>query len=242
MHLVSSFSPIFPTAFLTPPDHSAYDHIKKRTQETANTKTQAMNALPVSATEFRVGTLHASASPPQPPCAVPRCPHVTALTHVTTFLVLFGVVWCSLALFGPKIFFHARPKRPPSRAEVQGRWVAADPLSGRSRRPKTVDEVCCFAYVRCVANQSKDAGPAVKEAMAFEEALKKLEGIVEAMESGDLPLESLLAKYEEGSRLVKVCQTKLEEAELKIQKLEKTASGDFVLKPGEPAPMQGNNG
>ena len=90
-----------------------------------------------------------------------------------------------------------------------------------------------------MANQAKDAGAAGKEAMAFEDALKKLEGIVEAMESGDLPLESLLAKYEEGSRLVKVCQTKLEEAELKIQKLEKTASGDLVLKPGEAGPMQG---
>ena len=36
------------------------------------------------------------------------------------------------------------------------------------------------------------------------------------MESGDLPLESLLARFEEGTRLVKTCQAKLEEAELKI--------------------------
>ena len=75
--------------------------------------------------------------------------------------------------------------------------------------------------------------------MPFETALKRLEGIVEAMESGDLALETLLEKYEEGSRLVKICQTKLEEAELKIQKLEKTASGDFSLKPAEPGPIQG---
>jgi exodeoxyribonuclease VII small subunit len=75
--------------------------------------------------------------------------------------------------------------------------------------------------------------------MPFEEALKKLEGIVEAMESGDLPLESLLEKYEEGSRLVKICQAKLEEAELKIQKLEKSASGEFLLKPADPGPIQG---
>ena len=105
--------------------------------------------------------------------------------------------------------------------------------------PKTMDEVCGLSYVHRVANQAKSAGAGGSEGLAFEEALKKLEGIVEAMESGDLPLESLLAKYEEGSRLVKVCQAKLEEAELKIQKLEKTASGDLVLKPGEPGPMQG---
>ncbi len=65
----------------------------------------------------------------------------------------------------------------------------------------------------------------------FEEALKKLEGIVEAMESDDLPLETLLAKYEEGSKLVKICQQKLAEAELKIQQLEKNAAGEMKLKP-----------
>lgn len=69
--------------------------------------------------------------------------------------------------------------------------------------------------------------------MPFEEALKKLEAIVEAMESGELPLEALLARFEEGAQLVKVCQGKLEEAELKIQKLEKNAAGDLALKPFE---------
>ena len=67
--------------------------------------------------------------------------------------------------------------------------------------------------------------------MPFEEALKKLETIVDAMESGDLPLESLLAKYEEGVKLAKVCQEKLAEAELKVQQLEKTAAGELKLKP-----------
>lgn len=61
--------------------------------------------------------------------------------------------------------------------------------------------------------------------------MKKLEGIVEAMESDDLPLEMLLAKYEEGTKLVKICQGKLAEAELRIQQLEKTAAGEMKLKP-----------
>jgi exodeoxyribonuclease VII small subunit len=65
----------------------------------------------------------------------------------------------------------------------------------------------------------------------FEEALKKLESIVESMESEDLPLESLLARYEEGTKLAQVCQAKLAEAELKIQQLEKSAAGDMKLKP-----------
>jgi exodeoxyribonuclease VII small subunit len=72
---------------------------------------------------------------------------------------------------------------------------------------------------------------AAKGSLPFEDALKKLEGVVETMESDDLPLETLLAKYEEGSRLVKICQEKLAEAELKIQQLEINAAGEMKLKP-----------
>ena len=65
----------------------------------------------------------------------------------------------------------------------------------------------------------------------FEEALKNLEAVVEAMEADDLPLETLLAKYEEGAKLVRICQEKLAEAELKIQQLEKNAAGEMKLRP-----------
>jgi len=86
-----------------------------------------------------------------------------------------------------------------------------------------------------VANAPKGGSQtgSVKNNLPFEEALKKLEGIVEVMESDELPLETLLAKYEEGTRLVKACQTKLAEAELKIQQLEKTSTGEIRLKPFE---------
>ena len=67
--------------------------------------------------------------------------------------------------------------------------------------------------------------------MSLEEALQKLEAIVEAMEAGDLPLEATLARYEEGMKLTSVCQTRLAEAELKIKQLEKTAAGELALKP-----------
>jgi exodeoxyribonuclease VII small subunit len=82
-------------------------------------------------------------------------------------------------------------------------------------------------------NPSKSAGQAPAKNLPIEDALKKLEGIVGAMESDDLPLEALLAKYEEGTRLVKICQEKLAEAELKIQQLEKSAAGEMKLKPFE---------
>ena len=53
------------------------------------------------------------------------------------------------------------------------------------------------------------------------------------MESEELPLETLLARYEEGTRLAQICQAKLVEAELKIQQLEKNAAGELKLKPVE---------
>jgi len=66
--------------------------------------------------------------------------------------------------------------------------------------------------------------------LPFEDALKKLESIVQEMESDELPLETLLARFEEGTRLARICQAKLAEADLKIQQLEKNASGELQLK------------
>lgn len=79
---------------------------------------------------------------------------------------------------------------------------------------------------------SKASSPAVppKDGPGFEAALKELEGIVEAMESEDLPLETLLRRYEDGVKLAQVCQTRLAEAEQKIVQLEQSVSGEFRLR------------
>jgi len=85
-----------------------------------------------------------------------------------------------------------------------------------------------------VASVPKNAGsdnPAKSNDLPFEEALKKLETIVESMESEDLPLETLLARYEQGTRLARLCQEKLGDAELKVQQLEKNSAGEMKLKP-----------
>ena len=74
--------------------------------------------------------------------------------------------------------------------------------------------------------------------LPFEEALKRLETIVESMEAQDLPLETLLARYAEGTQLSQVCQAKLNEAELKIQQLEKNPKGEMSL---TPAPIAEEN-
>ena len=57
--------------------------------------------------------------------------------------------------------------------------------------------------------------------LSFEDALSRLEAIVESMESGDVPLADLLARFEEGNKLLKVCETRLKDAELKIELLKK---------------------
>lgn len=66
---------------------------------------------------------------------------------------------------------------------------------------------------------------ATEARLSFEAALGQLETIVEAMESGDVPLAELLAKFEEGNRLLKICEARLKEAELKIEQLKKQKDG-----------------
>lgn len=53
----------------------------------------------------------------------------------------------------------------------------------------------------------------------FEESVERLEALIAAMENGDTPLADLVAKFEEGSKLLKQCQAQLKEAELKIEQL-----------------------
>ncbi|MEM1223383.1 MAG: exodeoxyribonuclease VII small subunit [Verrucomicrobiota bacterium] len=58
-----------------------------------------------------------------------------------------------------------------------------------------------------------------KTEISFEEAIDRLENLTESMENGDIPLADLLTKFEEGSKLLKACQSELKKAELKIEKL-----------------------
>lgn len=65
----------------------------------------------------------------------------------------------------------------------------------------------------------------------FEKALEKLEKIVEELESGDFSLDESLKKYEEGIKLARSCQQKLDKAKAKIETLIKKDDGDFEAKP-----------
>lgn len=67
----------------------------------------------------------------------------------------------------------------------------------------------------------------------FEEALKKLEKIVEELEKGNLSLDDALKKYQEGIELARQCGSKLENAKKKIDVLTKNKKCDLELKPLE---------
>lgn len=70
--------------------------------------------------------------------------------------------------------------------------------------------------------------------LKFEEALKKLESIVEGLEQGKISLEDSLKKYEEGIKLAKFCSEKLDEAEKKIEILSRDSSGKVKKQPFAP--------
>ncbi|MBK9119845.1 MAG: exodeoxyribonuclease VII small subunit [Phycisphaerales bacterium] len=72
--------------------------------------------------------------------------------------------------------------------------------------------------------------------LKFEEALTRLDAIVEAMEAGEIGVEESIARYEEAMQLAAHCRQILETAELRIQKIQLDATGraelsDFVAPP-----------
>ncbi|MFA7148355.1 MAG: exodeoxyribonuclease VII small subunit [Syntrophomonadaceae bacterium] len=67
------------------------------------------------------------------------------------------------------------------------------------------------------------------EEMKFEEALKKLEDIVEKLESGSLELEESIQLFEQGVKLSLYCQQQLKQAEGRVQRLVKNLNGEFEL-------------
>ncbi len=82
-----------------------------------------------------------------------------------------------------------------------------------------------------MAKKKETAKPAEK--MKFEDAMEELELIVKQMEEGGLTLEESIERFERGIRLSQVCSKQLEEAELKVEKLTKSVSGELEVEPFE---------
>ncbi len=92
-----------------------------------------------------------------------------------------------------------------------------------------------------------------KKDITFETAIVNLEEIIRSMEGGDLELDALLAKFEKGIGLLRVCEGRLKEAEGKIEVLTTKEMAGEPLKekdavtiedapiPDEAPPKEGEN-
>ncbi|MBO7670790.1 MAG: exodeoxyribonuclease VII small subunit [Oscillospiraceae bacterium] len=73
--------------------------------------------------------------------------------------------------------------------------------------------------VRNVQLRNRRNGALARKKLSFEEAMKRLEEIVSHLEKGDIPLEESIRLFEEGSGLLALCSSQLEEAEQKVSLL-----------------------
>lgn len=70
---------------------------------------------------------------------------------------------------------------------------------------------------------------------SFEQAMERLEEIVAQMEGDRMPLDEMVASYEEGMRLLKVCRKRIETARRRIEVITSDAEGKVVTEPFDPA-------
>jgi exodeoxyribonuclease VII small subunit len=108
----------------------------------------------------------------------------------------------------------------------------------RCEEPSPISpEVALFSVARLclIPRLPVSSKPKQRETeLNFEGAMDRLEKIVEQMESGKLPLEDLIVRYEEGMNLVKICQERLANAEQKIEIIARNSAGKTVVKEFEP--------
>lgn len=120
--------------------------------------------------------------------------------------------------------FHAAESRLNPHSLTVGLWNRlgwlVNPLGKAPRFP-----------LGCARVSKAGKATSAEAALPFEEALKQLESIVEAMETTDLPLDQLLERFEQGTRLAQACQGQLDLAEVRVQKLERSLGGRNELQP-----------
>ena len=79
------------------------------------------------------------------------------------------------------------------------------------------------------------------ENVSFEEAMKKLEELVRAMESSELPLDKMIDAYEQGNSLAKLCRNKLAKLEQRIEILSRDDNASGEWKTFDPSSSQDPN-
>ena len=66
------------------------------------------------------------------------------------------------------------------------------------------------------------------EKMTFEEAVKELERLVDALDKGDVSLDEAIAAYDRGSQLKDHCQKKLNEAKMKVESIQSSVENNII--------------
>ena len=69
----------------------------------------------------------------------------------------------------------------------------------------------------------------MSEKMSFEKSMERLEQIVRAMERGDAPLDESLKLFQEGTELVRSCGKMLDDAQIQVNKVIKSADGSPIM-------------
>ena len=67
----------------------------------------------------------------------------------------------------------------------------------------------------------------------FEEAMVKLEEIIDLLDEGGLPLEELESKFTEGMKLSEFCESRLREVEMRVEKILEKESAETIIEPFE---------
>lgn len=76
--------------------------------------------------------------------------------------------------------------------------------------------------------------------LKFEDAMSRLESIVDSMESGEIGIEESVGKYEEAMELAAHCRKILDEAEMRIQKIQLDAAGQPQATPLDASELPGD--
>jgi exodeoxyribonuclease VII small subunit len=69
-----------------------------------------------------------------------------------------------------------------------------------------------------------------RKTVNLEKSLEQLESLIDELESGDLPLDTAMKKFEEGIKLTRSCQSALKDAEQRVEILLKSAGGEEALR------------
>lgn len=79
------------------------------------------------------------------------------------------------------------------------------------------------------ASAAKTYNMTGKKPLNLEKSLEQLESLIDELESGDLPLDTAMKKFEEGVKLTRSCQSALKDAEQRVEILLKSAGGEDAL-------------